>query len=177
MPVTEEEMFNKTVERFEDDGYQIESSGEDELIGTTDDEKIIIRVITGERSVGVAVARELRDRIKEEEATEGHIVSDAPLTPYAKRLVAKENIRYLNMQNVLIDLFEHELVPEHEIVGEEEREKLLGQLGIEASQLPKIRQNDPLIKLLRAEPGDIIRIKRNSPTAGKSTYYRLVVAA
>jgi DNA-directed RNA polymerase subunit H len=176
MPVSEEEMISKTIAKFEDDGYKIESK-DDELIGTNEDEKIIIRVVTGERSVGVAVARELRKRIEEEDATEGHIVSDAPLTPYARKLVAKENIRYLSMQNVLIDLFEHELVPEQTVLSEEERDQLLKDLQIEPSQLPKVRKSDPIIKLLRAKPGDIVRISRRSPTAGSSTYYRLVISA
>jgi len=176
LPVPEEEMIKKTIEKFEDDGYKIVRSGND-LIGTTQDEKIIVRVATGEKSVGVAVIRNLLKVAEKEEVTEIHLVSDSSLTPQAKKMVADEGIRYLSMKNVLIDILQHELVPGHQILSAEEREKLFDELKIEANQLPKVRGTDPIIKLLNGKPGDVVRIQRQSPTAGVSIYYRLVVAA
>jgi len=176
LPVPEEEMLRKTIEKFEDDGYKVERDGKD-LIGTTEDERIVVKVVTGEKSIGVALVRALIKRGEKEEATELHIVSDSPLTPQAKKLVLENEIRYMSMQNVLIDLLQHQLVPKHEVLSEEEKEKLLKELGVEPDQLPKIRRNDPIIKLLRGKPGDIVRIHRPSPTAGVSVYYRLVIAA
>ena len=174
MPVAEEEMLRKTIEKFEDDGYKITRNGQ-ELIGKTEDEKIIVKVITGEKSIGVAEIRTLLKRAEKEKVTETHLVSDAALTPQAKKMVAETGIRYLSMKNVLIDLNEHMLVPGHQILTEEERESLLKELQIEPSQLPKVRRTDPIIKLLNGKPGDIVRIRRKSPTAGASIYYRLVV--
>jgi len=176
LPIPEEEMIKKTIEKFEDDGYKIVRSGND-LIGTTQDEKIIVRVATGEKSVGVAVIRNLLKVAEKEEVTEVHLVSDSSLTPQAKKMVAEKGIRYLSMKNVLIDILQHELVPGHEILSAEEKEKLFGELKIEANQLPKVRGTDPIIKLLNGKPGDVVRIQRQSPTAGISIYYRLVVAA
>ncbi len=176
LPVPEEEMLKKTIEKFEDDGYKIERSGK-ELIGTTQDEKIIVKVVTGEKSIGVALVRTLIKRGEKEKTTEIHIVSDSPLTPQAKKLVVEQEIRYLSMQNVLIDLLQHNLVPKHKILPDEEKERLLREIGIKIEQLPKIRRTDPIIKLLRGKPGDIVRIHRPSPTAGTAIYYRLVVGA
>jgi len=73
------------------------------------------------------------------------------------------------------DVREHELVPEHEVIPEEEAEELLEELEIEAHQLPKIEKKDPVAKAIGAEEGDIVKITRDSSTAGKSTAYRLVV--
>ena len=176
MPVPEEEMLKKTIEKFEDDGYKIVRSGND-LIGTTQDEKIIVRVATGDKSIGVSVIRTLLKNAEKEEVTEAHLISDSPLTPQAKKMVAEHGIRYLSMKNVLIDLLQHNLVPKHDILTDEERENLLTELKIEASQLPKVRRTDPIIKLLNGKPGDVVRIQRRSPTAGTSIYYRLIVAA
>jgi DNA-directed RNA polymerase subunit H len=44
-------------------------------------------------------------------------------------------------------------------------------------QLPKIRSNDPAAKVINAQPGQIVRITRNSPTAGKAVAFRLTVEA
>lgn len=70
---------------------------------------------------------------------------------------------------------EHELIPEHELMTDEEKEKLFEELDVTLKELPKIRLKDPAIQHLDATPGDVIRIKRDSPTAGKSTFYRGVV--
>ena len=73
------------------------------------------------------------------------------------------------------DILKHELIPEHSVLKEEEKKELLAKLNILPQQLPKIQLSDPVIKVLEAKEGDVIKINRNSPTAGKSTYYRLVV--
>ena len=176
MPVAEEEMLKRTIEKFEDDGYAITRSGK-ELIGTYEDEKIIIKVITSEKSIGVSEIRGLLKRAEKDKAAEVHVVSDAPLTPQAKKIVAEEGVRYLSIRNVLIDILQHELVPKHEILNEEEKQRLANDLKIELGQLPKIRRTDPVVKILGGKPGDVVRIHRRSPTAGTSIYYRLVVGA
>ena len=73
------------------------------------------------------------------------------------------------------NIFEHELVPEHIILPRKDAIRLLKELGIEAYQLPKILSSDPAVVAIGAKPGDIILIKRKSPTAKESMYLRLVM--
>ncbi len=73
------------------------------------------------------------------------------------------------------NILKHELVPEHVVLKEEEKKELLAKLSILPQQLPKILLSDPVIKVLEAKEGDVIKINRNSPTAGTSVYYRIVV--
>jgi DNA-directed RNA polymerase subunit H len=73
-------------------------------------------------------------------------------------------------------ILEHELVPEHRVLSLEEAVSLLKRLGAKPWQLPQISLNDPIARLLNAKPGDIIEIKRRSPTGGVHVAYRLVVA-
>ncbi len=70
-------------------------------------------------------------------------------------------------------IMDHFLVPRHEIVPPEEREELLKKWGVTPENLPKILQDDPVVKELGAKPGDLIRIYRKSPV-GDSVYYRIV---
>jgi len=78
------------------------------------------------------------------------------------------------------NVLEHQFVPEHRLVPEEEAEKTLKALRITRDQLPKIRRSDPVIQVLERiegpiEEGRIIRVTRVSSTAGVSEAYRLVI--
>ncbi|MCD6367859.1 MAG: DNA-directed RNA polymerase subunit H [Candidatus Aenigmarchaeota archaeon] len=70
---------------------------------------------------------------------------------------------------------DHVLVPQHEILSEDEKQKLLKTLNISEKQLPKILESDPVVKEIGAKVGDVIKITRDSPVAGKSIYYRIVI--
>ncbi len=78
-------------------------------------------------------------------------------------------------KTLLARIMEHELVPKAEIVPKEEAKKILKQLNAAPWQLPWIRASDPLVRIIGAKPGDVIRIIRKSPTAGEVVVYRFVV--
>jgi len=69
----------------------------------------------------------------------------------------------------------HQLVCTHSKVADAEKESLLTKYDINQHDLPKIAEQDPAIKHLGVKAGDIIKIVRESKTAGKSAYYREVV--
>ncbi|NYT05774.1 MAG: DNA-directed RNA polymerase subunit H [Methanomicrobiales archaeon] len=73
------------------------------------------------------------------------------------------------------DVLDHVMVPDHQIMSEEEVATLLSSYTITHDQLPKIYHDDPAVKSIGAKIGDVIRIIRNSQTAGKAESYRLVV--
>ncbi len=70
---------------------------------------------------------------------------------------------------------DHFLVPEHTKLSEEEKQKLLEKHNISLKQLPMIKLTDPAIQPLGPKVGDVIRIKRWSPTSKITEFYRLVV--
>ena len=74
-----------------------------------------------------------------------------------------------------VNILQHFLVPEHVILTDEEKKVVLEKLSIRLEQLPKLTHKDAVVKALDAEEGDMIKITRNSPTAGVTTYYRLVI--
>jgi len=72
-------------------------------------------------------------------------------------------------------MVKHILVPEHKKLSDEETEKLLKKYNLSRKQLPRIKLDDPAIIELNPERGDIIKIIRDSPTTGKSFFYRVVL--
>jgi DNA-directed RNA polymerase subunit H len=73
-------------------------------------------------------------------------------------------------------LLDHELIPKHEIMSEEELKLVLKHYNSGKEQLPKIKVEDPVIKEIGAQVGEVVRITRKSQTAGEAFYYRLVIA-
>lgn len=72
------------------------------------------------------------------------------------------------------EILQHNLVPEHTILSDEEAEKVLLDLNITEDQIPKILPNDPVVKAIGAKEGDILKITRKSETAGMFVSYRIV---
>ncbi|MGQ9788550.1 MAG: DNA-directed RNA polymerase subunit H [Candidatus Hadarchaeaceae archaeon] len=69
----------------------------------------------------------------------------------------------------------HVLVPKHEILPRDKVDELLKKYKITPYQLPLIKSSDPAVKEIGGKPGDVIKIIRDSPTAGKAVSYRYVV--
>ena len=70
---------------------------------------------------------------------------------------------------------DHVYIPKHEIMTKKEAEEVLKKFNCKPTELPLIFVNDPAIIVLGVKPGDMIKISRNSNTAGESIYYRYVV--
>jgi len=71
----------------------------------------------------------------------------------------------------------HELIPQCEIISEEEKKILMEKYGSNLKKYPKILVSDPMAKALGAKVGDIIKIYRKEPHLKKGyvIYYRVVV--
>jgi len=69
----------------------------------------------------------------------------------------------------------HLLIPKHSKLNDKQKEKLLEQYDVSQKELPKILKSDSAIQALNVKPGDVIRITRDSMTAGESIFYRVVV--
>jgi len=67
----------------------------------------------------------------------------------------------------------HILQPKHSKLKEEDKEKLLNELNISLSQLPKITQEDAALPE-GCNIGDIVKIERKEED-GIVVYYRVVV--
>jgi DNA-directed RNA polymerase subunit H len=84
-------------------------------------------------------------------------------------------------ESVPFNVLSHKMVPVHELLSDEEADKVLKRLKITRDQLPKIKDTDAAIKMLekamnRSIPEkSIVRIVRDSQTAEVAEIYRLVI--
>ncbi len=72
-------------------------------------------------------------------------------------------------------VLDHVFAPKVRVLSEEEVKALLERYGIKKSHLPRILEDDPIVKEIGAKRGDVLEIIRKSPIAGESVYYRVVV--
>jgi DNA-directed RNA polymerase subunit H len=74
----------------------------------------------------------------------------------------------------MVDVSQHELVPDHSVVDEDDLEAVLDEYDIKVTDLPKMKRADPALPD-DAEVGDVVRIVRDSRTTDEAVVYRLVV--
>jgi DNA-directed RNA polymerase subunit H len=74
----------------------------------------------------------------------------------------------------MVDVSQHELVPEHSVVDDEDLDGVLEEYDIDRTDLPKIKRADPALPD-DAEIGDVVKIERDSRTTDRAVTYRLVV--
>lgn len=94
---------------------------------------------------------------------------------YLSRFYQKTNIfiQVFWLDCLQVKIIEHEYVPEHRIIDEDEKNSLLITYNITSfNQLPIILVNDPVAKFIGMRKGDVCEISRPSETSGQYVAYR-----
>ena len=136
--------------------------------------RVLIWCIVGKRVVGVAYVNKLEKAMKAAEAERGIIVANCRYTFAAKRNSRKYGIELIPKRFPSFNVFKHKLVPKHEILPPEEAKELLQIYRAKLYQLPQIKASDIAVIAIGAKPGDVLKITRDSVTAGKYASYRYV---
>lgn len=139
-------------------------------------ETLLLRVFLGKDVIGVEILRNLVKAQEDGEYNRAVLIGGERYTYAARREAKEKNVEMLHRRFLSIDLFMHVIVPEHDVVPQDEVEEVEKQYGISRTQLPRIKAGDPAAKAIGARPGDVIRIVRESPTAGRHELYRYCVA-
>jgi len=145
------------------------------LVKTAQGKQLLITCWPTQGTVGVQIINQVKKIMKDEETEKGIVVTSGRFTQAAKTNARRRGIELIPRLFPSFNIFEHVFVPRHEIVAPEEREKLLSEYRVQPYQLPRLKASDPAAKAIDAKPGDIVRIIRDSQTAGKYTSYRYVV--
>ena len=91
----------------------------------------------------------------------------------------KENtfiqLEIFTLDDLQVNITHHKLVPRHEVLSYNEKQDLLKKYRIQDSQLPKIYQTDPVAKYFGVTRGEVMKITRESQTAGRYVTYRITI--
>lgn len=141
--------------------------------------KLLMRIATKSKlisgNIGVKQMKEMGKTL-EQMGVEGGIMIGRGFTFSARQYARKAHIEILSARSLpAFNIFKHKLVPKHEILSKEEAEKLLKKYRIKPYRLPQIKASDPAARMIGAKQGDVLKITRKSPTAGRVVVYRYVI--
>ena len=78
-----------------------------------------------------------------------------------------------SLERLQFNILEHQYVPKHDILTEDERKEMFKRYNIlDVKNLPDISRFDPVAQAIGMRPGEICRIERPSKTSVISNYYR-----
>ena len=78
-----------------------------------------------------------------------------------------------SLERLQFNILEHQYVPKHDILTEDERKEIFKRYNIlDVKNLPDISRFDPVAQAIGMRPGEICRIERPSKTSVISNYYR-----
>lgn len=131
-----------------------------------------------EPKIGIKTIKTYCTRMQEENIHRAIVVVQAGMTPSAKQSLVDMAPKYILEQflesELLINITEHELVPEHVVMTPEEKQELLQRYKLKENMLMRIQAGDPVARYFGLKRGQVVKIIRPSETAGRYISYRLV---
>jgi DNA-directed RNA polymerase I, II, and III subunit RPABC1 len=148
---------------------------------------VIAVFITEETKTGVKTIRKLKDEAVKQGACRALVMCPEGLTPFAAREVkatqpteigAEGNchLEIFTRANLAFNVTRHVLVPQHRILSASEKRQLLADLSCKIGALPKIKEQDPVVRYLGVPPGTVLAVERQLGRLETETFYRVVVA-
>ena len=133
-----------------------------------------------EEKLGVPTIKEVCKTMEDNSVTKGIIVMKVDVTAFARKALEKVSgkchVETFKQAELMINITKHKLVPQHEILSDKEKKKLLDKYKLNSeAQLPRIQKNDPIARYFGAQKGQVFKITRMSETAGRYVTYRIVV--
>tara|TARA_Y100000389_G_C17442044_1_gene509214 strand:- start:1412 stop:2050 length:639 start_codon:yes stop_codon:yes gene_type:complete len=153
----------------------------------TDDKKCYIKYFTGKSLRIGNITDFIDDLFVQEEILNKKtddliiIVKDEPNDTLIRNLkdLWEQNkyfIRVISRKRLQFNILEHEYVPQHIIMSQDDVDELFKSKNIlHTSHLPEISRFDPVSLVIGIRPGQVCKIIRNSRTAINSNYYRICV--
>lgn len=132
--------------------------------------------------VGVKTLKLYCGRMKEYNVTRAIVVVKEKLTSFAKAAVKEMAIFNYRMEffrdaELLVDITEHKLVPQHILLSDEQKKELLERYRLKPSQLPRIQATDPIARYYGLKHHQVVKIIRPSETAGRYITYRICIGS
>ncbi|ORY89001.1 RPB5 subunit of DNA-directed RNA polymerase [Leucosporidium creatinivorum] len=130
-----------------------------------------------EASVGIKTMRKFITILEDQKIGRGIIIYKTNMTPSANKVISamasQFQIEAFQESELLVNITQHILVPQHEVLTMEEKRELLTKYRLKDTQLPRIQLQDPVSRYYGLKRGQVVKITRPSETSGRYVSYRL----
>jgi DNA-directed RNA polymerase I, II, and III subunit RPABC1 len=149
------------------------------MAGKEDGDKIYVEFSNKEK-VSLDTVKDIGLRLFNQQLRSGILIAKGTFTPICKQAIqemaeADISLETFEEKDLIVNITEHELVPKHIILSNEDKDLLLKKYKLTPNQLPKILLSDPIAKYLGLKRYQVVKIVRPSETAGKYITYRIAV--
>lgn len=142
-----------------------------------DESKRLVVDFPRDETVGVKPIRTLIERLAQNSVKDAIVVYRKNITASASKvlqtLATEYRIETFAESSLLVNITHHELVPKHIVMSDEDKKTLLNRYRLREIQLPRIQLDDPVARYYGLNRGQVVKIIRNSETAGRYVTYRL----
>uniref|UniRef100_A0A6G1S414 DNA-directed RNA polymerases I, II, and III subunit RPABC1 n=1 Tax=Aceria tosichella TaxID=561515 RepID=A0A6G1S414_9ACAR len=132
-----------------------------------------------EAKIGIRHIQGYVSKMESEKVQRAIVIVRQGLTPSARQAIKEVGPTYMMEEflesEMLINITEHELVPQHTLLTVEEKQELFSRYKLKEAQLMKMLAGDPVARYYGFKRGQVIKIVRKSDTAGRYVTHRLVV--
>jgi len=109
----------------------------------------------------IGFLQEYVQRMKDENVRRAIIVVQQHLTPFARQSLleterSKYHVEQFHEQELLVNITEHVLVPQHQLLSDEEKKQLLDRYKMKEAQLPRIQVHDPVARYYGLKRGMVV---------------------
>eukprot|EP00037_Helgoeca_nana_P025527 m.281037 g.281037 ORF g.281037 m.281037 type:complete len:220 (-) comp26976_c1_seq24:5437-6096(-) len=144
-----------------------------------DEDGVLALFFPESKKVGIADVRTILESVNDEAVSGAVVVVQAGMTPSAKKAITDAHhsickIEAFDEAELIVNITEHTMVPKHKLLTPDEKKELLERYKLKEHQLPRIKVSDPVARYYGLTRGQVVKIIRPSPTAGRYVTYRLV---
>ncbi|KAF8298193.1 putative 25 kd subunit of DNA-directed RNA polymerases I, II and III [Clavulina sp. PMI_390] len=149
-------------------------SGDGESVGRGDRLYVYFAL---EKNVSIKEMRKFLEILEREKIQNGIIVYSEKMTPSAKKIITSLGTDFsledFEEAMLLVNITQHVLVPQHDVLTPEEKKALLAKYRLRETQLPRIQVSDPVARYYGLRRGQVVKITRPSETSGRYASYRI----
>ena len=147
---------------------------DDQMLFTIDDKKFGIKFVSNFLTT-IKKEASIENFLEKNSDVHKFVIINRHSDRAVKQILENKNTEVFTMDELLIVVIDHYLVPQHILLSSDEKENYLTIFNHQIRDMKKILLNDPIAKFYGAKVGDMFKIIRPSITAGKDIDYRIVI--
>ncbi|KAK7839425.1 dna-directed rna polymerase v subunit 5c [Quercus suber] len=163
------------LEMLRDRGYEVPDS---ELTRSLAEFRSMMVIFLGTEEIRTASVRNLYAQIMSVEHLKGLIlIHESKINHFARKGLAKYpyKVEVFQITDLLVNITKHILMPKHEILNAEGKQRLLSQYKVKDAQLPRMLETDPVARYYGLEKGQVVKVTYSGEYIDSLETYRAVL--